>query len=76
MRFRTGIAILSLILVASFGLLALCAFSRLAPAGPNLIAIEPDIQLDDGLVGQSREVIFRVENRSGQSMRILGLGFC
>lgn len=65
-----------LVLVAGVGLLALAASARLAPAGPRLIALDPDIRLEDGFVGQSREVVFRVENRSGQPIRVLGLGFC
>jgi hypothetical protein len=44
---------------------------------PNLLEVaETDLELSDCVPGQKRTVVFRLDNRSGKPMRVLGLSEC
>ncbi|MBI2804593.1 MAG: hypothetical protein HYX68_06365 [Planctomycetes bacterium] len=46
------------------------------PVGPALEVEAAELELNDGVPGQQREVAFHFHNRSGKPMRVLGLSGC
>ncbi|MBI2804596.1 MAG: hypothetical protein HYX68_06380 [Planctomycetes bacterium] len=46
------------------------------PSGPALEIEAVELELNDSVPGQQREVAFHFHNRSGKPMRLLGLSEC
>jgi hypothetical protein len=46
------------------------------PVGPALEVAAAELEFNDGVPGQQREVAFQFHNRSGKPMRLLGLSEC
>jgi hypothetical protein len=64
-------------LCAGVGLLGLAAYFYFAPApGPNLEVGEAEIEVRDCPAKADTPVMFRLHNRSGRPMRVLGVGTC
>ena len=65
-----------------FSSLACCLFlaasySYFAPAPAFVIhVVDAEIEIDDGYANQKRVVVFKLENRSSQSVRVVGLSGC
>lgn len=47
-----------------------------ASPGPTLEVAETEIEVVDSIPSQTREVALRLQNNSGQPMRVLGLTLC
>lgn len=62
---------------AGIGLLGWVTVLYLAPSpGPTLEVAETDIEVADAIPGQKREVVLRLQNTSGQPIRVFGLTEC
>ena len=46
------------------------------PPGPGVDAVEPEVELADCVPGQKRDVVYRLENRTGKPMRVLSVAGC
>ena len=46
------------------------------PAGPSLEATETDIEVSHCAPGRKREFVLRLDNRSRQPIRVIGLDSC
>jgi hypothetical protein len=58
-------------------LLALTAFWHFAPTpDPALEVAEVDMEVLDGYAGQKRDIVFRLDNRSGRALPVHGVAGC
>jgi hypothetical protein len=65
------------LLVAGLALLGLATYSYFARSdGPALVVAEPELEVDDCVPGQETEVVFRLLNKSGRPVRVVGLVPC
>jgi hypothetical protein len=60
--------------IGFLGAAAYCYFAP--PPGPALHVDETEIKLNDAQVNQKRDLVFRLDNRSGKPMRVLGVSWC
>lgn len=64
--------------IASLGAVLAAGYLYLRPPaeGPALVVQEPDRVLHDALPGEVYEVEFRVQNRTGRTLRVVGAPSC
>jgi hypothetical protein len=70
-------SIAAALVLAGLGLGGLAAYSYFAvPVDPGLVVLEADLDLGDCTVGQETDAVFRLQNNSGRTLRVLSLVPC
>jgi hypothetical protein len=63
-----------LVAIGFLGAAAYCYFAP--PPWPAMHVDQTEIKLTDAVPKQKRDLVFRLDNRSGKPMRVLGVSWC
>lgn len=63
--------------LAGFALLGLAAYGYFSSPAEDLLEVaHPDLEIADLASGEKRTVVFHLENRSSEPLRVLGMATC